>query len=263
MEAEMKEMHFNDGAVYERLMGKWSQLAGNVFLDWLAPPAHLHWIDVGCGNGAFTELIVECCAPAGVTGIDPSEAQLSFARARPGTQMATFDRGDAMALPLPDKQFDAATMALVIFFVPDPARGVAEMVRIVRPGGIVAAYAWDNTRGGFTLAALHDEMRTLGLKPPQPPSESASRMESMRELWTGAGLEAVETKEIIVQRTFADFDDFWTSSVAMNVGEQIAALPSSDRDLLKTRMRARLPTDAVGRITYSARANAVKGLVPK
>jgi ubiquinone/menaquinone biosynthesis C-methylase UbiE len=266
MGAEMpqqQEMRFNDGAVYERLMGKWSKLAGDVFLDWLAPPARLQWIDVGCGNGAFTDMIIEHCAPSAVNGIDPSEAQLAFARGRPAAQMATFERGDAMALPFQDKSFDVATMALVIFFVPAPAKGVAEMVRVVRPGGIVAAYAWDNTRGGFTLAALHDEMRTLGLKPPQPPSESASRMESMRELWTGAGLEAVETKEIIVERTFADFDDFWTSSIAMNVGEQIAALPSSDRELLKTRMRARLPTDAVGRITYSARANAVKGLVRK
>jgi hypothetical protein len=51
-------IRFDDGAAYERAMGIWSQLAGEVFLDWLAPCSGLRWIDVGCGNGAFTELLV-------------------------------------------------------------------------------------------------------------------------------------------------------------------------------------------------------------
>jgi ubiquinone/menaquinone biosynthesis C-methylase UbiE len=56
-----------------------------------------------------------------------------------------------MVLPFPDKMFDVATMALVIFFVPEPAKGVAEMVRVVLAGSMVAAYAWDILRGGFPL----------------------------------------------------------------------------------------------------------------
>jgi hypothetical protein len=87
-------------------------------------------------------------------------------------------------------------------------------------------------------------------------------MEVMRELWTGAGLDAVDTKEIAVQRTFADFDDFWAICMASNVGPLIAAMPSRDVEVLKARVRARLPTDISGRITYGARANAVKGRVP-
>ena len=130
-----QQIRFDDGAAYERIMGIWSQLAGEQFLDWLAPADGQHWIDVGCGNGAFTELIVQRCAPAGVDGVDPAEGQLAFARTRPASRIVKFKQGDAMALPQADKSFDVAVMALVIFFVPDPAKGVAEMVRVVRPGG--------------------------------------------------------------------------------------------------------------------------------
>src|ERR1700675_466999 len=123
-----QQIRFEDGAAYERMMGVWSRLAGDVFLDWLAPQPGLRWIDIGCGTGAFSELLVERCAPAEVHGIDPSEAQLAFARARPAARLAQFRQGNAMALPFPDDRFDGAVMALVIFFVPEPLKGVAEMV---------------------------------------------------------------------------------------------------------------------------------------
>ena len=255
---------FDDGAAYERYMGEWSQLAGETFLDWLAPKADLRWLDVGCGNGAFTEMLVERCAPLSVQGIDPSEGQLAYARTRPAARVAQFRQGDAMALPFPDDTFDAAVMPLVIFFVPDPAQGIAEMARVICPGGIVTAYAWDMEGGGFPYEALHDEMRGLGVAVPTPPSPAASRIDAMRDLWIGAGLDAVETRGITVQRTFADFDDYWTTILGgASVGPQLAAMAPDDLALLKARMRARLPAEADGRITYGARANAVKGCVQK
>ena len=257
-------IRFEDGTAYDRAMGVWSQLAGEVFVDWLAPAAGLRWIDVGCGTGAFTELLVGRCAPGEIHGIDPSEAQLAFARARPGARGARFLHGEATALPFDNARFDAAVMALVIFFVPQPAKGVAEMVRVVCPGGMVATYAWDLLGGGFPFAPIQAEIRALGVTPPLPPSASASRIESLRDLWTNAGLQALETREIRVQRTFADFDDFWsTSTITGSIGPSLAAMPASDVESLKVRLRARLPADAAGRITYGARANAIKGRVPK
>ena len=161
-----QQIRFEDGAAYERMMGTWSRLAGTIFLDWLAPRSGQRWIDVGCGSGAFTELLVERCAPAEVQGIDPSEAQLAFARARPAARVAEFRPGDAMALPFSEDRFDAAVMALVIFFVPDPAKGVAEMVRVVRSGGTVATYAWDMVGGGFPQETiLRSRCAQWGLRP--------------------------------------------------------------------------------------------------
>lgn len=253
---------FDDGAAYERYMGKWSQLAGETFLDWLAPNAGLRWLDVGCGNGAFTELIFERCAPVSVDGVDPSEAQLAFARTRSASRIAQFHQGDAMALPFSDHTFDVAVMPLVIFFVPEPAKGVAEMARVVCPGGIVTAYGWDMLGGGFPYEALLSGMRELGIAVPEPPNPGAASLNTLRDLWTDAHLEAVETREIVVQRTFADFDDYWTTVLgAPSVGSKLAAMNSEEIAHLKDALRPRLPADATGRITYSARANAVKGRV--
>jgi len=256
------QIRFDDGAAYERYMGKWSQLAGETFLDWLAPKPGLRLLDVGCGNGAFTEMLVERCAPVSVQGIDPSGAQLAYARTRPALRVAQFHQGDAMALPFPDDTFDAAVMPLVIFFVPEPAKGVAEMARVVCPGGSVAAYAWDMLGGGFPYDALWVEMRAMGVAVPLPPSPDASRIDAMRDLWRGPGLEAVETREIIVQRTFADFDDYWTTILGgPSTGRGLAAMASEDLARLKARMHERLPADGARGITCSARANAVKGRV--
>ncbi|HEY8274462.1 MAG TPA: methyltransferase domain-containing protein [Pseudolabrys sp.] len=258
------QIRFDDGAAYERMMGVWSQLAGEQFLEWLGPSGNQRWIDVGCGNGAFTELIVQRCSPAGVDGVDPAEGQLAFARTRPASRIVKFKQGDAMDLPQADKSFDVAVMALVIFFVPDPAKGVAEMVRVVRPGGSVAAYAWDMYGGGFPWDSVQSELRALGQKIVYPPSADASRIDTMRQLWMSAGIADVETREITVQRTFQDFDEF--ASIGLNtpsIGPIVRAMPPGEVDKLKTRLRDRLPVDADGRITYSARANAVRGRVRK
>lgn len=255
---------FDDGAAYERYMGKWSQLVGENFLDWLAPRPGLRWLDVGCGNGVFTEMLAERCAPASLEGIDPSEAQISFARARLPSALFRFSQGDAMELPFPDDTFDAAVMPLVIFFVPDPAKGVAEMARVVSGGGTVSAYSWDMEGGGFPYAALQKEMRAMGVEVAMPPNPGASRMDGMRDLWIGAGLEAVETRAITVRRTFTDLDDYWTTVLGgPSVRPKLKAMVPADLETLKSRMRARLPADAAGRITYSARANAIRGLVPR
>lgn len=259
-----QQISYTDGATYERTIGKWSRLAGEEFLRWMAPSPNWSWIDVGCGNGAFTELLLERSAPRNVTGIDPAEAQLNYASSRPGCRGAQFQKGDAMALPFPDASFDAATMALVIFFVPEPAKGVAEMVRVVTPGGLVSAYAWDMMNGGFPFNAMQMEMREMGVPPTYPPTPEVSRVEKLRDLWLAAGLTSVETNHFTVQRTYHDFDDLWAaSSLTSSVAPKFKAMALSDAEILKNRLRERCPADASGHITCSAKVTAVKGVVPR
>jgi ubiquinone/menaquinone biosynthesis C-methylase UbiE len=245
------------------MMGGWSRLVGQVFLDWLSPDEAQRWIDVGCGNGAFTEQLILRCAPAETQGVDPSEGQLAFARTRPGTAGAVFQKGDAMALPFEADRFDAAVMALVITFVPDPGKSVNEMTRVVRPGGLVATYMWDMPGGGVPSEPILAELRAMGVTPAVGPNGHVSSMDGLRHLWMNASLRGIETRAITVQRTFDNFDDFWSLSTATG-GIQATLGPMNDDAVsqLKERVRARLPADDQGRITVRGTANAIKGHVP-
>lgn len=257
------EIRFDDGAGYERYMGVWSRLAGDVFLDWLAPATGLRWLDVGCGNGAFTERLVARCTPAAVAGIDPAPAQIEFARARPALAGGHFEVADAMALPFAADDFDAAVMPLVIFFVPEPERGVAEMRRVVRPGGEVSAYAWDMPGGGFPYRAVQDALRALDRTVPMPPRPEASSLDSLNALWRGAGLQSVETQVIEVEREFASFEDFWsTVRAAPSVGPLFAQLDVEESAQLRQHVRQQLQRNGEDSLRLSGRANAVRGRVP-
>ena len=257
------KFNFSNGATYERYMGKWSQLVGEAFLDWVAPKTGLRWLDVGCGNGAFTDMVVERCMPASVMGIDPSEGQLAYARSRFESNIVQFHQGDAMAQPFSDNTFDVAVMPLVIFFVPDPAKGISEMVRVVCPGGIVSAYAWDMVGGGFPYESLFVEMRAMGISVPIEPSREASRIDLMHGFWVGASLVEIESRVFNVKRTFNDFNDYWTTVLGSpSVGSKLAEMSSDNIAILKKQMRSRLPVDSAGQITYNARANAIKGRLP-
>jgi ubiquinone/menaquinone biosynthesis C-methylase UbiE len=255
---------FGDGKAYERLMGRWSQLAGAKFLDWLDAPKGLRWIDVGCGNGAFTEVLISRGSPAAVTAIDPSDGQLAYARTRPGAKLAQFHLGDAQALPFPDNSFDAASMALVIAFVADPVKAAAEMARVVRPGGWIATYMWDIPGGGMPIEPVYAAMKTLGISYPLPSGFANTTQYKMRAAWEQAGLKSVEAQVIRIPIVYADFDDLWESNSAPvgPSGKAIHGLSASAREALKARLREQLPIAADGRIAYEAFANAVKGRAP-
>ena len=256
---------FTDGEAYERLMGRWSRLVGKAFLDWLDVPKGLRWLDVGCGNGAFTEELIARCAPAAVVAIDPSDDQLAYARTRPGAKLAEFRVADAQLLPFDDDSFDVAIMALVLSFLPNPAKAVAEMTRVVRPGGWVATYMWDLPGGGAPVTPIYAAVKSLGAASPLPPRPGDSTRDSMQEFWKKAELKSIETQVIRIPTVYSDFDDFWNSNT-VPIGPQgklIHAMSPSTREQLRTRLRNHLPTAADGRIVYESFANAVKGRVPE
>ncbi len=255
---------FNDGAAYERRMGRFSRQVGDIFLDWLAPPNGLHWIDVGCGNGAFTEVLIARCAPAAVDAIDPSEGQLRFARTRAGVKLATFHIGDAQALPFADHSFDAASMALAISFVPEPQKAAHEMARVVKPGGMVATYMWDMPGGGIPIKPLHDALKYMGAQVSLP-GEDVTRRENLEALWEKAALRAVESRAIRIPVFYSSFEEFWqANSVADGAsGKSLGAMSAAELEKLKARLREALPIAADGSIAYEAFANAVKGRVPQ
>ncbi len=257
------EFVFDDGAAYEQMMGRWSALVARPFLDWLQLPAGLDWLDAGCGDGSFTRVLVEAQMPRSVTGVDPAPAQLAFARQRVVTATVRFVEGDAQALPLEDRCVDAAVMALVLFFLPDPLLGVREMVRVCRPGGLVAAYHWDLAGGGLPLQPILDAARRQGHDSPMPQSAWASSLTASADLWQDAGLTDVQTSVFEVRRRFDDFEAYWRSALGSPRLRQLSAsLDAGQLREAREWVMQQLQASSDGHVEVTARANAVKGRTP-
>jgi SAM-dependent methyltransferase len=176
----------------------------------------------------------------------------------------SFVEGDAQALPLSDASVDVAVMALVLFFLPSPLRGLQEMVRAVRPGGMVAAYHWDMAGGGFPLQPVLDAVRAEGHKSQEPPSTWASALDASERLWREAGLVDVQTRQFEVQRHFDGFDDFWrTTQGSPRLRDLYASLAPDALQRLRERVRRALGVGADGPLVLHARSNAVKGRKPR
>lgn len=255
---------WNDGQAYERFMGQWSREAGRMFLNWLALPAGFKWLDVGCGTGAFTETIQQNCAPAEIVAIDPAASHVEYARSSHTAKGAQFQVVDARSMPFEAGHFDAAVSALVLNFIPDRAKAVAEMRRVVRPGGTVAAYVWDFAGGSGINQHLNAAIQEL-----QGPDTKGARnadsttQEKLKGLFESVGLNDVETRPIEISVMFRDFDDYWESNTGFTspVGNVVKALPEDKREALKQAVKCKLPLDKNGSISYMARVNAVRGRV--
>lgn len=259
------QKYFDDGAAYERYMGRWSRLAGATFLDWLKLPSGLSWLDVGCGNGAFSDLLITRCSPSTLHAVDPSEPQIAFAKTRDALKGADIRVGDAQSLPFDDQSFDVAAMALVIHFVPDPPKAISEMARVVRPRGWVASYIWDIPAGGLPSNPIIKALSSLGLgeRGPNKPGRLFSQDE-FQAAWEQAGLTEVETCRIDIETTYTDIDDFWESNtlLANETKKLLSDLSDTDRDRVKAYLSETLPRNSDGQVSYNAFANAVKGRVP-
>ena len=255
------------GDLYEPYVGRWSRLVAREFVSWLSVPKNKDWLDVGCGTGALTEVILETATPHAVRGVDASAGFIEYAKARIANPLASFEVGDAQSLPVDSAIFDVAVAALVLNFVPEHSAAVAEMTRAVRPGGVVAVYVWDyagkmelmryfwDAAVALDPAAFDlDEGRRFSICAPKP----------LSELFAQAGLRAVEVRPIDVPTRFRDFDDYWSPFLG---GQGPApgyamALSKDRRNTLRDRIRSQLPVAADGTIQLIARAWAIRGRTP-
>ena len=257
-----QEIKFQDGESYEQWMGVWSQLVGDQFLDWLSPETAKTWIDIGCGNGTFTEQIYNQHDPSEIQAIDPSPEQIDFASRRIVSKRASFQVGDAMDLEFEADRFDYATMALVLFFVPTPEVCVAEMIRVVKPGGVISAYVWDVFGGGLPMEAISAQLRNLDIPHPLAPSAGVSGIHTLESTWLEAGLKEVEVKQISVNLTFENFEQFWDITTSSpSIGPVVSKLPADVGHQVKTMTQDALGVDDSQTVTIHAFANAVKGIV--
>lgn len=218
-----------DSQAYERSMGRWSRRLAEPFLDALALPRGGAVLDAGCGTGALAEAISARDPTARITGVDISEPFLATARAR--VPSATFRSGDIARLPDADGAFDAALSLLVLQFVPDRAAAVAELARVTRPGGTVAAAMWDFIGGFASLRAFADSVAAA-----EPDGEAfrtryfgdpVGSPGRLGALFAAAGLEQVTERDLIIRQDFADFADWWAPWLTGQgiAGAFVAALP--------------------------------------
>ncbi len=251
-------------ASYEAYIGRWSRPVAREFVDWLGVAPGARWLDVGCGTGALTEIVLERAAPEHVTGVDPSEPFVRAAQERLGERAADFSVADARSLPFEDESFDAVAAALVLNFVPDPAAGAAEMARVSRPGGTVAAYVWDYAEGMQLLRYFWDAARAVA-EDAELANEASRfplcRPEPLEALFRDAGLVDVEVRAIDTPTRFESFDDLWGPFLAGQTPAPayVMSLEDGPRERLRERLRESLPIAGDGSIPLTARAWAVRG----
>ncbi len=265
MEQSQPKEVWASGDVYEPYVGRWSRRVAREFVAWLAVPPARRWLDVGCGTGALSQTILERASPQAVQGIDPSAGFIMYAREHIRDGRAAFETGDARALPYQAATFDVVVSGLVLNFVPDPLATLGEMTRVVRGGGMVAAYVWDYA-GQMQLmrhfwdaavaldpaAAALDEGRRFAICQPDP----------LAHLFQAASLTKVEVRAIDIPTDFRDFDDYWSPFLRGQAPAPRYAMSLSEarRTELRERIRATLPIQADGSIHLIARAWAARGV---
>jgi ubiquinone/menaquinone biosynthesis C-methylase UbiE len=227
----------------------------------------LRWLDVGCGTGALSDVIIQSMQPAALTCVDPSSALLNEARARLGNAPVQIVPGDAMCLPFPDRTFDVAVSGLVLNFVPDAQKMIKEMKRVVRTGGNIGSYVWDFSGGASVTQHIGQALGELDpsfiVHASAAQKAHLTSQEAMLALLAEEELEAIDSVSILVNVNFDTFEDYWRANTtfASPHARQLAGLSTADYTEVQARVRALLGPSNGAAIAYKARANCVRGVV--
>jgi len=256
---------WHGGDAYERYMGRWSRQVAPRFLSWLDAPAGRRWLDVGCGTGALCAAILAQCAPAAVTGVEPSAGFLANAR-RGLPADVVLHQAAAGALPLPDGAVDITVSGLVLNFVPDVPAALSEMMRVTAAGGQVAVYVWDYAEKMELIRRYWDAAAQVD--PAARARDQGERFpichpKALTAAFDAAGLNQVATSAIDMTLHFADFDDYWQPFLGGQgpAPAHAMSLDEAVRNRLRDVLRASLPQRADGSLQLAARAWAVRGTV--
>jgi SAM-dependent methyltransferase len=252
---------------YERFMGRWSRRLAPLLVKFASIAEGSSVLDVGSGTGALAFAIAEALPSVRVTGVDPSSAYVRNALARTTSDRVRFLVGDAQALDLPDATFDATLSLLAMNFFPDPAKALREMIRVTRPGGMVAAAVWDYGEGMEMLRVFWDEAVALdsAVAPRDERNMRLCRRGELADLWRANGLQHVEEQPLALELAFISFDDYWLPFLGGQgpAGAYAASLSGAARAALAARLRKRLLGERQeGAFMLQARAWAVKGAAP-
>ena len=252
------------GSAYEPYVGRWSRLGAQEFLKWLAVPVGATWLDVGSGTGALTRTILAESQPRYVIAADSSAGYVEYLQQQVSDARICFEVSDARDLHFKDESYDATVSGLVLNFVPEPEKAVAEMARVTRRGGVVAAYVWDYA--GETQLMRHFWNAAGELDPAARELDEGLRFkicqpEPLAALFSQSRLKDVETRAVDVPTVFRDFDDYWSPFLGGQGPAPSYAMSLSEerRVALCEKIRAKLPVADDGSIHLMARAWAVRG----
>lgn len=250
---------------YEYYMGRWSRLVARSFLRWLSPLPGRRWLDVGCGSGALSEAIIKNHEPAALTAVDQSEGFIKTIRERLGDK-AVCKTGNASALPLGNSSVDITVSGLVLNFIPEPEKALAEMKRVTASGGRVAVYVWDYAGKMEFLNYFWDT--AVKLDPNAADLHEGKRFPDsyekiLRGLFENAGFAESDFTAIEIATRFRDFDDFWNPFLGGQgpAPTYVLSLEESEKNKLRDALYKSLPIQTDGSINLSARAWAAKGHV--
>jgi SAM-dependent methyltransferase len=234
-------MAFGNADSYSRFMVRFSEPLAPLFAD-LVPVAKGRVLDVGCGPGVLTAVLVDRYGSDRVDAIDPTPGFVAAARERlPGVDVR---QGTAEELPYADDSHGAAYAQLVVHFMADPVRGLAEMARVTAPGGLVAACVWDHGGGRGPLSAFWSAVDELDPDARDGDRWSTgSREGDLPRVFTEAGLVDVEAGELSVTIRLATFEEWWApfEQPAGSAGDHLATRTQAQVAELKELLRSRLP----------------------